>query len=1003
MNSELWHACAGPLVALPPAGTLVVYFPQGHSEQVASTLQKCADVPNYPNLPSKLICFLQNITLHADAETDEVYAHMKLQPVNAHDREALLASDVTLKVNKPQIEFFCKTLTASDTSTHGGFSVPRRAAEKIFPPLDFSKQPPAQELQARDLHDNLWNFRHIYRGQPKRHLLTTGWSLFVSGKRLVAGDSVIFVRDAKSQLLMGIRRANRQLANVSSSVLSSDSMHIGILAAAAHAVTNNSSFTVFYNPRASPSEFVVPLAKYNKAVYASQISLGMRFRMMFETEDLGIRRYMGTILGISDFDPTKWKNSQWRNLQVGWDECASGERRDRVSIWEIEPVMAPFFICPPPIFSIKRPRGIGMQDDETSEMENLFKRALPWLGEEVCIKDPESQNTVMPGLSLIQWLNMQQNCNSVLPNINLQPDGIRPLSGSLQNLGQTDSSNLSGLQGQYLQHTNVEFNASSLLQSQPLVQASDSSMLLNQSGSLYSTQQSLQDMKTNLVNQTCAVNQILTQFSQPQSLVENLAKQQQVLSTKQNGMPILLSDQGNQQVSLAANQIQLQLLQNLQQRKQVLMSQSIMQRDTQKPNISLEVSKQHLANSQQLNSISQQCLKSTHSMQLPRSLHDQVTSKIQCQQSMLSELPGTSNPTTVATSCSLADGVAHSGLPSFTTSTLANCTVISEPNISHNSSTMITEKTTQPVILSSNSLADMVTRSNFFGNNARSIINHQKHTVSFAGEHLMDAGVSGTNFCMRTQPEPSCSAASTYLCQTERLLQQNFASLSQSTILKTGVLDNNVVQVNSTRNNAPIHVNPAGLPICTNFLLKDRIDSGLSRGNVLGNNCVGKDVQQEVSSSVTSQSFGVPEMAFESIDSTIDENCFLPQNAWAPTPQLQPMRTYTKVYKRGAVGRSIDITRYLGYNELRHDLARMFSLEGQLEDRHKVGWKLVYVDHENDVLLVGDDPWEEFVNCVRCIRILSPQEVQQMSLDGDLESKLFSNQAGSSTTGGSVI
>jgi hypothetical protein len=31
-------------------------------------------------------------------------------------------------------------------------------------------------------------------GQPKRHLLTTGWSLFVSGKRLFAGDSVIFVR-----------------------------------------------------------------------------------------------------------------------------------------------------------------------------------------------------------------------------------------------------------------------------------------------------------------------------------------------------------------------------------------------------------------------------------------------------------------------------------------------------------------------------------------------------------------------------------------------------------------------------------------------------------------------------------------------------------------------------------------------------------------------------------------------------------------------------------------
>ena len=38
LNSELWHACAGPLVCLPTVGTRVVYFPQGHSEQVSSGL-----------------------------------------------------------------------------------------------------------------------------------------------------------------------------------------------------------------------------------------------------------------------------------------------------------------------------------------------------------------------------------------------------------------------------------------------------------------------------------------------------------------------------------------------------------------------------------------------------------------------------------------------------------------------------------------------------------------------------------------------------------------------------------------------------------------------------------------------------------------------------------------------------------------------------------------------------------------------------------------------------
>ena len=37
-------------------------------------------------------------------------------------------------------------------------------------------------------------FPSFYAGQPKRHLLTTGWSLFVGSKRLRAGDSVLFIR-----------------------------------------------------------------------------------------------------------------------------------------------------------------------------------------------------------------------------------------------------------------------------------------------------------------------------------------------------------------------------------------------------------------------------------------------------------------------------------------------------------------------------------------------------------------------------------------------------------------------------------------------------------------------------------------------------------------------------------------------------------------------------------------------------------------------------------------
>ncbi|GER37041.1 auxin response factor [Striga asiatica] len=167
LNSELWHACAGPLVSLPTVGSRVVYFPQGHSEQVAATTNKEVDahIPNYPSLSPQLICQLHNVTMHADVETDEVYAQMTLQPLTPQEqKDAYLPVELGIPSRQPT-NYFCKTLTASDTSTHGGFSVPRRAAEKVFPPLDFSQTPPAQELIARDLHDVEWKFRHIFRGE----------------------------------------------------------------------------------------------------------------------------------------------------------------------------------------------------------------------------------------------------------------------------------------------------------------------------------------------------------------------------------------------------------------------------------------------------------------------------------------------------------------------------------------------------------------------------------------------------------------------------------------------------------------------------------------------------------------------------------------------------------------------------------------------------------------------------------------------------------------------
>lgn len=1077
INSELWHACAGPLVSLPPVGSLVIYFPQGHSEQVAASMQKEADfIPSYPNLPSKLICMLHNVALHADPETDEVYAQMTLQPVNKYDKEAILASDMGLKQSRQPAEFFCKTLTASDTSTHGGFSVPRRAAEKIFPPLDFSMQPPAQEIVAKDLHDNTWTFRHIYRGQPKRHLLTTGWSVFVSTKRLFAGDSVLFIRDGKQQLLVGTRRANRQQPALSSSVISSDSMHIGILAAAAHAAANNSPFTIFYNPRASPAEFVIPLAKYNKAMY-TQVSLGMRFRMMFETEESGVRRYMGTITGISDLDPVRWKNSQWRNLQVGWDESTAGERPSRVSIWDIEPVVTPFYICPPPFFRPRFSKQPGVPDDEF-DMENAFKRAMPWLGDEFGMKDASS--SMFPGLSLVQWMSMQQNNQISATQSGMFPSLLS--SNSLNNNVSTDDpSKLLSFQNPVLSASNLQFNRPNLpnqvnqqaptswpqqqqqqmqsllqapvnqlqqqrqqapVQPQPqqlpepqnLTQQQQPPPQLQQQRVQQPQQQQQQSCQQAIIHngvigssqipnqnvpQPIAYSQL--QQQQQQLLSASMPLQQNIQSASKNTFPLTTLPQDSQFQSQLDQQAT--LLQRQQQQSQLqLLQQSLSQRAPQQPQVA-QLPQQNLSEQQlqlqflqKLQQQQQQFLSPTSSILQPQLLQQQQQAHLQNQQ--LPQPPLSQHqpqPQQLSNNALSAEKLLVSN--SFSSSPLIQPQQL-PLNQAHNTAKPLTT-TRAPSSLTDGDAPSCSTSPSTNNCQSANLLKRNQQLPATLGGSLV---VEPTNNLVHELqgksdiqikhelpsvkgPDPlkykgtitdqlEASSSGTSYCLDPCSVQPNFP-------LPNFCMDGDVQS--HPRNSLPFSSNLDGLTPDT--LLSRGYDSQKDLQNLLSNyGGAPRDIETELSTAaISSQSFGVPNMPFKpgcSSDVAINETGVLNNGLW--TNQAQRMRTYTKVQKRGSVGRCIDVTRYKGYDELRHDLARMFGIEGQLEDPQRTDWKLVYVDHENDILLVGDDPWEEFVGCVQSIKILSSVEVQQMSLDGDLGNVPISNQACSGTDSGNA-
>ncbi|CAH1424574.1 unnamed protein product [Lactuca virosa] len=356
LYKELWRACAGPLVTVPRENELVFYFPQGHIEQVEASTNQVAEqqMPMY-NLPSKILCRVVNVQLKAEQDTDEVFAQITLMPEADQDENAVKKEPPPPPQSRFQVHSFCKTLTASDTSTHGGFSVLRRHADECLPQLDMSRQPPTQELVAKDLHGTEWRFRHIFRGQPRRHLLQSGWSVFVSSKRLVAGDAFIFLRGENGELRVGVRRAMRQQPNVPSSVISSHSMHLGVLATAWHAIQTGTIFTVYYKPRTSPTEFIVPYDQYMESI-KNNYSIGMRFKMRFEGEEAPEQRFTGTIVGIEESDPKRWPESKWRSLKVRWDETSTVPRPDRVSPWKIEPALTPPAITPLPINKQKRQR-----------------------------------------------------------------------------------------------------------------------------------------------------------------------------------------------------------------------------------------------------------------------------------------------------------------------------------------------------------------------------------------------------------------------------------------------------------------------------------------------------------------------------------------------------------------------------------------------------------------------------------------------------------------------
>ncbi|PAN40897.1 hypothetical protein PAHAL_7G348900 [Panicum hallii] len=334
VDRDVWLACAVPLSRLPVVGAQVYYFPHGHAEQCPEHLP--APLPT----PHLFPCVVTAINLGADDNTNEVFAQISLQP---GPHRGPPAPDADPSNNPHHLSYFAKQLTQSDANNGGGFSVPRYCADHIFPMLDFDDDPPVQNLVMRDPQGNPWQFRHIYRGTPRRHLLTTGWSKFVNAKLLVAGDTAVFMRRPDGDLLIGLRRAPRYPVvsrddaarqppprNARARVPPGDVMEAARLAA------EGSPFTVTYFPRQGAAEFVVPRKEVEDAL-ASRWEPGTQVRMQ--------------VMEAEDARRTEWANGTvkalhpniWRALEVDWDDSSpfSKTRSKYVNAWQVQFVSFP--------------------------------------------------------------------------------------------------------------------------------------------------------------------------------------------------------------------------------------------------------------------------------------------------------------------------------------------------------------------------------------------------------------------------------------------------------------------------------------------------------------------------------------------------------------------------------------------------------------------------------------------------------------------------------------
>ncbi|XP_054799709.1 auxin response factor 17-like isoform X3 [Prosopis cineraria] len=379
LHPKIWLACAGTSVQIPTLHSRVYYFSQGHLEQAYSAPPSLSRfLLSKPFIHCRFSC----VEYLADPVTDDVFVKLVLHPLSDFDatRDHFRPVGESAEAQGDfNVGSFAKVLTPSDANNGGGLSVPRFCADSIFPPLNLQSDRPNQTSAVTDVHGADWEFRHIYRVTPRQHLLTTGWNKFVDHKKLIAGDSVVFMKNSAGDMFIGIRRAlpfgagNRgiwagscaEIGGVKTKVEEEQQedcytvlgefsrngrgkLSAKAIAEAAESAAQNKPFVVVYYPRAGSSEFVLKAEAVEEALKV-RWTPGMRVKMAMDTEDSSrTALFQGTVYSVDHGHRpgSPWRMLQWTTVcfysffmsayKITWDESEALQNAKRVSPWQVE-------------------------------------------------------------------------------------------------------------------------------------------------------------------------------------------------------------------------------------------------------------------------------------------------------------------------------------------------------------------------------------------------------------------------------------------------------------------------------------------------------------------------------------------------------------------------------------------------------------------------------------------------------------------------------------------